>query len=152
MCSELDYVLERNTTVNDMEIIKKKFETRGNEKGVLTFLEANRDIGFSIQRSYYIYNVAPGERRGFHAHKKLQQVLICIHGSCKVLLDDGKDSAIVELTDPAEGLFVGNAIWREMFDFSPGAVLLVLASEYYDEADYIRNYQDFLAYLEEKEK
>jgi len=135
-----------------MVIRKKKFAVRGNEKGMLSFLEANRDIDFPIRRVYYIYDVAIGERRGFHAHKKLQQVLICIHGSCKILLDDGKDKEIVELTEPAEGLFVGNAVWREMFDFSPGAVLLVLASEYYDEADYIRNYQDFLSYLKEEEK
>lgn len=133
-----------------MEIIKKHFAVRGNDVGMLSFLEAERDIDFPIKRVYYIYNVAPGERRGFHAHKKLQQVLICIHGSCKILLDDGTDKAVVELTDPAEGLLVGNAMWREMYDFSPGAVLLVLASEYYDESDYIRDYQQFLNYLEEK--
>lgn len=135
-----------------MEIIKKKFAVRGNETGMLSFLEANRDIPFDIKRVYYIYDVVPGERRGFHAHKKLQQVLLCVHGSCKILLDDGKEKEIVELNDPAEGLFVGNAMWREMYDFSPGAVLLVLASEYYDEADYIRNYQDFLSYMKEEEK
>lgn len=134
-----------------MEIVKKKFAVRGSEKGVLSFLEAKRDIPFDIKRVYYIYDVALDERRGFHAHRKLQQVLLCVHGSCKILLDDGREKTVVELADPAEGLFVGNAMWREMYDFSPGAVLLVLASEYYDEADYIRDYQDFLSYLEERE-
>lgn len=134
-----------------MEILKKKFAVRGSENGRLSFLEAKRDFPFDIKRVYYIYDVAPGERRGFHAHKKLQQVLLCVHGSCKILLDNGREKAVVELTDPAEGLFVGNAMWREMYDFSPGAVLLVLASEYYDEADYIRDYHDFLSYLKERE-
>ena len=90
-----------------------------------------------------------GSRRGFHAHRKLQQVLIAIHGSCKILLDDGSQKQIVELTKPNEGLLVGNAMWREMYDFSDGAVLMVLASEFYDEADYIRNYEDFLEYVKE---
>lgn len=130
-----------------MEITKLTFPTHTNDTGSLSFLEAEHHIPFPIRRVYYIYDVVPGARRGFHAHKKLQQVLICIHGSCKIMLDDGSEKQVVALTTPAEGLVVGNAMWREMYDFSHGAVLMVLASEYYDEADYIRNYEDFLTYI-----
>lgn len=132
-----------------MEIVKKKFAVRGNETGMLSFLEANRDIPFDIKRVYYIYDVAPGERRGFHAHKKLQQVLICIHGSCTVLMDDGVEKKNVVLDCHNEGLYVGPMAWHEMYDFSDGAVLLVLASDYYDENDYIRDYNAFVQYIEE---
>lgn len=135
-----------------MEIKIITFPKHANSAGSLTFLEAKRDIPFAIKRVYYIFDVADGARRGLHAHKKLQQVLICIHGSCKVLLDDGAEKVVVELMDPTKGLVVGNAVWREMFDFSPGAVLLVLASEYYDESDYIRDYHEFLSYLKEEVK
>ncbi len=127
-----------------MEIRKIRFTRHTNETGSLAFLESVRDIPFSIKRVYYIFDVAKGAHRGFHAHKKLQQVLICIRGSCKALVDDG-----VELNDPTEGLYVGNAVWREMFEFSSGAVLLVLASEYFDESDYIRDYKEFLSYVRE---
>jgi len=130
-----------------MNISMISFPTHTNDSGSLSFLEAERHIPFPIRRVYYIYDLAPEAHRGFHAHKQLQQVLICIHGSCKILLDDGTDRQVVDLTSPAQGLLVEHAMWREMYDFSPGAVLLVLASEYYDEADYIRNYEDFLAYI-----
>ena len=132
-----------------MEIKMLTFPKHTNDTGSLSFLEAEHHIDFPIRRVYYIYDVTPGARRGFHAHRKLQQVLIAIHGSCKILLDDGVEKEIVELTKPNEGLVVGNAMWREMYDFSPGAVLMVLASEYYDEADYIRNYEDFIKYTKE---
>ena len=130
-----------------MEITKFHFHKRPSDSGELVFLEARRDISFEIKRVYYIYGVEQGRRRGLHAHKSLTQALICIHGSCKVMLDDGKDKVHVVLNDPSEGLFVGNATWREMYDFSQDAVLLVLASDYYDEQDYIRDYSDFLDYI-----
>jgi len=82
--------------------------------------------------------------RGHHAHKSLEQILICIHGSCKILLDNGEEKKIVSLEKPYEGLYIKNNIWREMYDFSPDAVLMVLASDYYKEEDYIRNYEEFL--------
>ncbi len=113
-------------------------------KGNLVAVEGLRDIPFEIKRVYYIFAVTEGARRGFHAHRELQQLLICVHGSCKVLLDDGLTKTVVTLTDPCRGLFVEKMIWREMFDFSPDAVLLVLASEHYNEEDYIRNYNEFL--------
>lgn len=137
-----------------MEIQKLEFHKRNNATGKLTFLESgkDKDIPFNIRRIYYVYDVAPGERRGFHAHKKLEQYLICIHGSCTILLDDGSEQEDILLNDPSVGLYIGPSIWREMYDFSPGAVLLVLASEYYDENDYIRNYKTFETYLQEEKK
>jgi dTDP-4-dehydrorhamnose 3,5-epimerase-like enzyme len=130
-----------------MQIVKIPFPTHTNDTGSLSFFEAERHIPFPIRRIYYIFNVASGARRGFHAHKNLKQVLFCIHGSCKLLLDDGKEQQIVHLTNPSEGILLEGVIWREMYDFSDGAVLAVMASEYYDEADYIRNYEDFLSYI-----
>lgn len=130
-----------------MEIVIKKFNERKNETGALTFLEDERDIPFSIKRIYYIYDVAAGERRGFHAHKTLHQYLICISGSCKVLLDNAKEKIDMQLYDPSEGLYVGPGVWHEMYDFSNDCVLLVLASDYYNESDYIRNYNDFIEYM-----
>lgn len=130
-----------------MQFTKLTFPTHTDPTGSLSFLEAERHIPFPIRRIYYIYDVASGARRGFHAHKNLRQVLICIHGSCKILLDDGSQQQTVPLTSPAEGLLLEQPLWREMYDFSPGAVLMVLASECYDEADYIRDYHDFLAFI-----
>ena len=127
---------------------KFSFELIENNSGKLVFLESCKDIPFEIKRVYYIYGVKKGASRGFHAHKKLEQVYICLNGSCKVLLDDGKDKAEVVLDSPSEGLYFGSRVmWREIYDFSEGAVLLVLASDYYDEEDYIRDYSDFIKYV-----
>ena len=98
-----------------------------------------------------MYDTAEGVTRGYHAHKSLQQILVCIHGSCKIRLDNGKEKKIVPLEKPYEGLYVSNNMWREMFDFSPDAVLLVLASELYDESDYIRDYDEFLKFVKNSE-
>ena len=133
-----------------MEIIKHTFHSSENQTGALTFLEATRDVPFEIKRVYYIYNVAEGARRGFHAHKKLEQYLICIHGRCTILLDDGREKEQTVLSDPSVGLYVGPGIWHEMYDFSPGAVLLVLAADFYDEDDYIREYSAFLKTKQEE--
>lgn len=95
-----------------------------------------------------MYDTADGVTRGGHAHKCLQQILICIHGSCKIKLDNGRETKVVPLERPYEGLYVSNNMWREMFGFSPDAVLMVLASEFYDEVDYIRNYDEFLKFIE----
>ena len=133
-----------------MNIEKFHFDSHGDERGQLVAIEGLKDVPFSVKRVYYIYDTLPGVRRGFHAHKQLEQALVCVHGSCKVLLDDGSDKETVVLDKPGEGLYITNAIWREMFDFSEDAVLLVLASEYYDESDYIRDYEAFLNYVNEK--
>lgn len=137
-----------------MKIITKTFSEMRNKTGALAVVESGegKDVSFPIRRVYYIFDVAKGERRGFHAHKKLEQYLICVHGSCKILLDNGREKEIVQLDKPNEGLYVGPGFWREMYDFSEGAVLLVLASEYYTESDYIRNYDEFLKYMEETAK
>lgn len=131
-----------------MDVVKKKFNIKTTGSGTLAFLESGRDVPFPIQRVYYIYDLADGAHRGFHAHKTLQQYLICIHGSCKILLDQGSEREIISLASPDVGLYVGPGTWREMYDFSPGAVLLVLASDYYEESDYIRDYGQFLKYIE----
>jgi dTDP-4-dehydrorhamnose 3,5-epimerase-like enzyme len=96
-----------------------------------------------------MYDTGEGVRRGFHAHKSLEQILICIHGSCKILMDNGSEKKIVSLEKPYEGLYINNNIWREMYDFSPDAVLMVLASDFYKEEDYIRDYDEFLKLVQE---
>lgn len=135
-----------------MQIVKYQFQQHGDERGMLVALEEYNDIPFEIKRVYYMYDTKKGVHRGFHAHKSLEQILICITGSCKVLLDSGKEKKIISLEKPYEGLYVPNNMWREMYDFSDGAVLMVLASEVYKEEDYIRNYDEFLNMLKEEEK
>lgn len=130
-----------------MQIHIHHFNSHGDSRGQLIALEALKEIPFEIKRVYFIYDTKKDVARGFHAHKNLQQVLICVSGSCKIRLDDGIESAVVTLQHPAEGLFLSHDIWREMYDFSPDAVLLVLASEYYEESDYIRDYNEFLKYI-----
>lgn len=133
-----------------MEAKMFHFPPHGDERGQLVAIEEQKDLPFDIKRVYYIYDTLPGVRRGFHAHRNLQQILVCVSGSCKIHLDDGKQTLEVTLDDPNTGLYIANNMWREMYDFTPGAVLLVLASEYYDEADYIRNYEDFLKMIREE--
>ena len=130
-----------------MQVLKYIFQAHGDERGQLIALEEFKDIPFKIKRVYYMYDTGEGVVRGCHAHKSLQQILICIHGSCKIKLDNGDETKIIPLEKPYEGLYVSNAMWREMYDFSKDAVLLVLASEPYDEADYIRSYDEFLEYV-----
>ena len=134
-----------------MEIKMYDFQQHGDKRGMLVALEEMNDIPFEVKRVYYMYDTVAGVRRGYHAHKALQQILIAIHGSCKIHLDDGTDTAEVVLDKPYEGLYLSNNVWREMYDFSDDAVLMVLASEYYDENDYIRNYHDFLEFVREEQ-
>ena len=130
-----------------MQVVKYMFQPHGDARGQLIALEEFKDIPFHIKRVYYLYDTNPGVVRGMHAHKSLEQILICIHGSCKVKLDDGKENKIVPLERPYEGVYIAHNVWREMFDFSEDAVLLVLASELYDEGDYIRDYETFLNFV-----
>lgn len=130
-----------------MQVVKYAFQKHGDERGQLVALEGHKDIPFEIKRVYYMYDTGEGVRRGFHAHRSLEQILICIHGSCKILLDNGEEKKVVSLEKPYEGLYIANNMWREMFDFSPDAVLMVLASDYYDESDYIRKYEVFLEFV-----
>lgn len=131
-----------------MQVIKYMFQPHGDDRGQLIAFEENKDIPFHIKRVYFMYDTAPGVVRGKHAHKNLEQILVCIHGSCKIRLDNGKgETKVVPLEKPYEGLYVSNDMWREMFDFSPDAVLVVFASELYDESDYIRDYDEFLKFV-----
>ncbi len=127
-----------------MKLRKVQFSPHGDDRGQLVALEEMKEIPFDIKRVYYMYDTAIDAVRGKHAHKALEQILICVHGSCKIRLDNGREQEIVILDKPYEGLYIKNDIWREMFDFSPDAVLMVLASELYDESDYIRDYDVFL--------
>ena len=127
-----------------MQVVKYAFQQHGDDRGQLVALEEFKDIPFEIKRVYYMYDTGEGVHRGFHAHRSLEQILICIHGSCKVLLDNGTEKKVISLEKPYEGLDMANDMWREMYDFSSDAVLLVLASDFYKEEDYIRDYDVFL--------
>ncbi len=131
-----------------MKVTTYEFEEHGDDRGILIALEEYKNVPFNIRRCYYMYNTQPGVRRGFHAHKSLEQILVCVSGSCKILLDDGQSKETVLLDRPNKGLYIAHNIWREMFDFSDNAVLMVLASKLYDESDYIRSYDEFLQYVQ----
>lgn len=113
-------------------------------KGQLSFFEANVDIPFSIRRVYYIYDVPQGEKRGGHAHRNLYQLLICPRGSIEVTLNDGSSESRYVLDDPSKGLLVSNMTWHDMVWLEADSVLMVAASEHYDESDYIRDFDAFL--------
>lgn len=129
---------------SNLQVIKYQFQQHGDERGQLVALEQNIDIPFEINRVYYMYDTKEGVRRGYHSHNTLHQILVCIHGRCKILLDDGEKKEVVCLEKPYEGLYIPPKIWHEMYDFSDDAVLLVLASEIYKEDDYVRKYEEFL--------
>jgi len=118
-------------------------ESRGDERGQLIALENNKNIPFSIKRVYYLTQTRENVARGFHAHKELMQVAVCISGRCLMKLDDGVNQEEVWLDSPVKAILIRKMIWREMHHFSPDCVLLVLASELYDEQDYIRSYSHF---------
>ncbi len=136
--------------VGYMQIIRYQFLQHGDKRGQLVALEELRDIPFVIKRVYYMYDTIENMRRGCHSHKNLEQILICVCGSCKVLLDDGIEKETVLLDKPYEGLYIASDMWREMYDFTAGSVLMVLASEYYNEDDYIRDYSEFRKNIAEK--
>jgi len=123
------------------------FQPLGDERGSLVALEGNKSVPFDIKRVYYIFGTKEGVSRGFHAHLNLKQVAVCVTGSCRFVLDNGKQREEVVLDKSTIGLLINDLTWREMYDFSPDCVLMVLASEYYDELDYIRDYDEFLRCL-----
>lgn len=128
-----------------MSLIKLiDFPVLGDERGSLLALEGNKSVPFEIKRVYYIYGTQEGVARGFHAHKDLKQVAICLNGSCRFVMDNGVDKSEVILNSPSQGLLIDTMQWHEMYDFSRNCILLVLASDTYDEADYIRSYDVFM--------
>lgn len=116
----------------------------GDERGSLVALEAGKSVPFEIKRVYYLFATKDGVSRGFHAHKKLQQMAVCVAGKCRMVLDDGHTREEAWLDSPTKGLLVNDLVWHEMHDFSSDCVMLVLASEHYDESDYLRSYAEFL--------
>ena len=121
----------------------------GDNRGKLISLESNKNVPFEIKRMYYLFDTLPNESRGFHAHIRLEQLVIAMDGACRFVLDDGKTREEVLLNRPDVGLYIGPGMWREMHDFSYGCKLVVLASEYYDEKEYIRSYDEFLRTINE---
>lgn len=124
------------------------YDPRGN----LTVVEQFKEVPFDIKRVYWTYDVPGGESRGGHAHKKCQSFIIAVSGSFTVRLDDGHKHETYHLNHPYQGLLINTGVWRTLEDFSSGAVCLALASELFDENDYIREYDDFIRYVEDKEK
>ena len=132
-----------NTSIHDCKLIDlpRMYDRRGS----LTPITNRKEIPFDIVRTYYLYDVPGGESRGGHAHKNLQQLVISVMGAFDVILDDGRDKNIVRLERAHYGLYIPSMIWRELENFSSGGVCLVLASSLYDPADYLREYQEFVA-------
>jgi dTDP-4-dehydrorhamnose 3,5-epimerase-like enzyme len=129
-------------TINDCRIIE--FPKISDPRGSLTFIESTQSVPFEIRRVYYLYDVPGGAERGGHAHKQLFQVIIAIAGSFDIIVDDGREKRLHHLNRSFRGLLLTPMIWRDIGNFSSGAVCLVLASEHYSEADYIRSYEDFI--------
>lgn len=113
------------------------------DRGALVSLEALKNVPFEFKRLYYLTKLDGSHPRGFHAHKQLKQLLICVHGSCDLILDNGFNKETIHLDSPFKGVLIESLVWREMHNFSSDCVLIVLASEHYDESDYIRSYEDF---------
>lgn len=131
-------------TVFDCNILH--FTKIHNRAGNITPIQNGIEVPFDIKRVYYLYDVPGGESRGAHAHKTIEQIIIAASGSFDVTINDGKNKKTVSLNRPYMGLYLKQAIWRELHNFSSGAICLVLASALYDAEDYIRNYSDFLLY------
>lgn len=137
--------MENNKSIINLITLPKIEERRGN----LSVIEKDT-IPFEIKRVYYLYDVPSGSERGGHAHKNLQQFLVALSGSFDVVLNDGKESKIITLNKPFEGLLINPGIWRELQNFSSGSVCLVVASEVYIEDDYIRDFDEFVSYTIDK--
>lgn len=132
--------------MNKIIELPKIIDPRGN----LTVAESIKNIPFDIKRVYWVYDVPSGEHRGGHAHKQCKELLVAVSGSFTVTLDDGNEKHTYLLNHPYQGLFIDVNIWRTLDDFSSGAVCLVLASERFEEEDYIRDYNDYMGYVKDK--
>lgn len=115
------------------------------DEGFLCFAEEQKHIPFPIKRFYYIFDVDAGAIRGKHAHKETRQILFCLQGSIKIILDNGKEKEEIILTEPNQGIFLDKMMWHDMVDFEADTILLVVASDYYKESDYIRDYDSFIS-------
>jgi len=136
----------KTPTIFNCDVIElKKIHNRA---GNITVIDDRSDFPFSVKRVYYLYDVPSGGERGGHAHKKLHQLVVAASGYFEVVLDDGKFKKVIGLNRPSFGLYIIPGIWRELVNFSSGAICLVLASEKYDEEDYIRDYSEFKKYKE----
>lgn len=136
-------------SIEDCVLVNLPKHIRNN--GNLTVVENGISIPFDVNRVYYLYDIPAGEARGGHAHRRLQQFIIAVSGSFDVVIDDGTSRRIVTLNRPFVGLHIREGIWRELNNFSSGAVCLVLASEHYDEEDYIRDYNEYITYTQQIE-
>ncbi|MGN0730482.1 MAG: sugar 3,4-ketoisomerase [Treponema sp.] len=121
-----------------------EFNEKGDDRGKLVIVEGSRDVPFEIKRLFYIYGSDNDVVRGKHANRDSEFVVINVSGTSKVMVTDGKEKRVVELTKPRQGVYLPKMVWKEMYDFSPDSVLLVLASTHYDGGEYIRNYDDYL--------
>ncbi|WP_421548529.1 sugar 3,4-ketoisomerase [Pseudomonas sp. QD4] len=136
-------------SVHDCKLIELPKIT--DQRGNLTFIESGRHIPFDIKRTYYLYDVPGGATRAAHGHRRLHQLMISMSGSFDITLDDGHEKKLFQLNRSYYGLYIPPMLWRDLDNFSSGAVCMVLASDYYEEADYFRDYNDFLkAALEKK--
>lgn len=127
--------------MNDKYLLKvKSFE---DERGLLVPLESKKNIPFEIKRTYFLTNLKGNHSRGFHAHKELRQLAFCLRGSCRFVMDDGNSRQELLISNPSIGVIIDPMIWHEMHNFSDDCVLLVLASDYFHEEDYIRDYNIF---------
>lgn len=123
----------------------KEFTIHGDDSGSLVAVEALKDIPFDIKRVYYVYGTSANAVRGKHSHRQLEQIIFCPMGSCDFILDNGTERVLVKMDKPNKAIYIKGNIWREFTNFSPNCVVMVLASMYYDEGDYIRDYDAFIA-------
>ena len=135
----------KKTTVYDCSMVELS-QHHSDRKGNISVVENGKTVPFDVKRTYYLYDIPGGEERGAHAHKELHQLIIAASGSFDVTLNDGNVKRTFTLNRPYHGLYVVPGMWRELNNFSSGAVCLVLASEVYDEGDYIRDYEEYCDY------
>lgn len=128
------------------------FLVHGDDRGKLVAIESNHDLDFDIKRIYYIYDTGESVVRGQHAHIDLHQVMLCVNGSCDVLLDNGHERQVVSLNCARKGIYIHGFVWREMMNFSKDCILLVMVDKFYDKGDYIFDYNEFLAMTSRREQ
>jgi dTDP-4-dehydrorhamnose 3,5-epimerase-like enzyme len=134
--------MSKSTSIQDCQLIE--INQIGDRRGHISVIENNREVPFEVKRVYYLYDVPSGEERGGHSHKDLQQLIVAVSGSFDIVVDDGAKKETFSLNRPNKGLYFPAGLWREINNFSSGAICLVLASHEYDEQDYLRDYNDFL--------